>query len=101
MPRWSSTIFACNDEVAFGVLRAAHDLGINTPADLSVVGFDDIDLAQEVHPALTTVHVDKVLMGALAVRQLCDRAQSLSRPALTTTLSAQLIIRQSVQRLSR
>ncbi len=92
-----TAIFACNDEVAFGVLRAAHDLGLKIPADLSVVGFDDIDLAQEVHPALTTVHVDKVLMGTLAVRQLCDRAQSLNRPALTMTLSTHLILRETVR----
>ncbi|MBX3082248.1 MAG: LacI family DNA-binding transcriptional regulator [Anaerolineae bacterium] len=91
-----TAIFACNDECAIGVMNAAREMGREIPSDLSVVGFDDIDLAQEVTPALTTVHVDKVLMGVLAVRHLRDRAESLNRPALTTALSTQLIVRDSV-----
>ncbi len=100
LPRITA-LFACNDNVAVGALNAAHDSGLDVPGDLSIVGFDDIDLAQEVRPALTTVHVDKVLMGALAVRQLRDRAESLGRPALTTALSTQLIVRESVRPLNR
>ena len=61
------------------------------------VGFDDIELAQETLPQLTTVHVDKVLMGALGVRQLIDRADNPGRSALTISLSTQLIIRESVR----
>lgn len=93
-----SAIFACNDNVASGVLNAARDLKLNVPAALSVIGFDDIDLAQEVRPALTTVRVDKVMMGVVAVRQLLDRATDVSRPAMTTLLSTQLVIRESVAR---
>lgn len=92
-----SAIFACNDDVAVGVMHAARDLGRSLPDDLSVVGFDDIDLAQEVTPALTTVHVDKVLMGALAVRYLRDRTETPRRSGLTTALSTQLIVRESVR----
>lgn len=91
-----SAIFACNDEVAMGVMMAARELGRAIPADLSLIGFDDIDLAQEISPTLTTVHVDKVLMGVLAVRHLRDRAENPGRPALTTTLGTNLIIRESV-----
>ncbi|MBZ0290690.1 MAG: substrate-binding domain-containing protein, partial [Anaerolineae bacterium] len=54
-----------------------------------------IDLAQELWPALTTVHVDKIMMGVIAVRQLRDRAADHSRPAMTTLLSTQLIVRES------
>jgi len=93
-----TAIFACNDEVAIGAMNAAREMGRKLPEDLSIVGFDDIDLAQEVSPALTTVHVDKVLMGVLAVRHLRDRAEDPGRPALTTTLSTQLILRESVHR---
>ncbi len=94
-----TAIFACNDAVAFGVMHAAYEMGRKVPLDLSVIGFDDIDPAQEVIPPLTTVHVDKVLMGALAVRHLLDRAADLSRAALTTSVSTQLILRDSVQSL--
>jgi LacI family transcriptional regulator len=92
-----TAIFACNDNVAVGVMNAAGDLGRRLPEDLSVVGFDDIDLAQEVNPPLTTMHVDKTLMGVLAVQRLRDRAENPDQVALTTTLSTQLIVRGSVQ----
>jgi LacI family transcriptional regulator len=92
-----TAIFACNDTVAMGVISAARKLGLAVPERLSVVGFDDIDLAQEMKPTLTTVHVDKVLLGVLAVRMLRDHAASPERPALTTLLSTQLIVRESTQ----
>lgn len=92
-----TAIFACNDEVAIGAMAAAREMEYDIPGDLSLVGFDDIDLAQEISPTLTTVHVDKVLMGVLAVRHLRDRAENPGRPALTTTLGTHLIIRESVR----
>ena len=92
-----TAFFACNDEVAIGAMNAAREMGRDIPGDLSLVGFDDIDLAQEISPTLTTVHVDKVLMGVLAVRHLRDRAENPGRPALTTTLGTTLIIRESVR----
>ena len=91
-----TAIFACNDSVAFGV-SALRDAGYRIPDDVSVVGFDDIHLAQEVLPPLTTVHVDKVLMGAVALRHLRDRAEDPDRPALKTLISTQLIQRGSVR----
>ncbi|HEX3052124.1 MAG TPA: LacI family DNA-binding transcriptional regulator [Aggregatilineaceae bacterium] len=94
-----TAIFACNDNVAIGVMNAADQLGLSVPGDLSIVGFDDIDLTQEVAPPLTTVHVDKTLMGVLAVRQLRDRVENPERPTLTTALSTQLIVRESVRTL--
>lgn len=92
-----TAIFACNDSVAFGVMSALRDAGYRIPDDVSVVGFDDIHLAQEVLPPLTTVHVDKVLMGAVALRHLRDRAEDPDRPALKTLISTQLIQRGSVR----
>ena len=91
--------FACNDDVAVGVMNAATHLGLRVPDDLSVIGFDDIDLSQELNPPLTTVHVDKLLMGALAVRTLQDRAENPQRAAITTSVSTQLVTRGSVKSL--
>jgi LacI family transcriptional regulator len=92
-----TAIFACNDNVAVGVMNAAQNLGYKVPEDLSVIGFDDIDLAQEVTPPLTTMHVDKVLMGALALRHLRDRAETPDRTPIKTMISTQVIVRESVR----
>lgn len=91
-----TAIFVSNDNLAIGVMNEAHELGRVIPDDLSVVGFDDIDWAQEVKPPLTTVHVDKLLMGVMAVRHLRDLAESPGRTNITTVLGTQLIIRGSV-----
>lgn len=95
-----TAVFACNDNVAIGVMNAAHDLGRHVPGDLSLVGFDDIDLATEIKPALTTVYVDKMLMGSMAVRLLRDRSEDPYRTCITATLATRLVIRDSVRPLN-
>lgn len=65
-----TAIFGANDEVAAGVLHAAHELGRSVPHDLSVVGFDDIIMAKHTDPPLTTVKVDKERMGRCATTRL-------------------------------
>jgi DNA-binding LacI/PurR family transcriptional regulator len=95
-----TAIFACNDEVAIGVLNALQERGLRVPEDVSLIGFDNIDLVQEVTPALTTMHVDKVLMGVMAVRHLLDRASDPSRTPLKTLVTTQLIERASVRSIS-
>lgn len=62
----SSAIMYANDEMAIGGLQAFKEYGIKVPEDVSVVGFDDIELAQYVRPALTTVMQPKYERGALA-----------------------------------
>lgn len=94
-----TAIFACNDNMAMGVMNAARELDLTIPDDLSLIGFDDIDLAQEVRPALTTVHVDKVMMGVVGVRKLIERAENPGGSAMTTTISTQLIVRESVAKI--
>lgn len=96
-----TAIFACNDEAALGVLNALQDNGLRVPDDVSLVGFDNIDLVQEVTPPLTTMHVDKVLMGVVAVRHLMDRAVEPNRTPLKTLVTTQLIERASVRSLGQ
>ncbi len=91
-----TAIFACNDEVSLGVMSAARDMGLDVPRDLSVVGFDDIDLAQQLNPQLTTMRVDKMLLGILAVRQLKQRSDNPDYPAITTLVSTRLMVRDTV-----
>lgn len=91
-----TAVFSCNDLSALGVLGGARDMGLSVPRDLSVMGFDNIDLAREVTPALTTVHVHKTWLGALSVRQLIERALMPEMPKITVVVSTQLVIRDSV-----
>ncbi|MEO8606549.1 MAG: LacI family DNA-binding transcriptional regulator [Chloroflexota bacterium] len=95
-----TAILACNDNVAIGVINAVQDEGLQVPNHISVIGFDNIDLARELKPALTTLHVDKVLMGVVAVRHLMDRAIDPNRAALKTLVSTQLIERETVRKIS-
>lgn len=59
-----------NDVLAVGALKAAQRLGLRVPEDISITGFDDIELATVTTPALTTVHVPHREMGVLAARKL-------------------------------
>ncbi len=65
-----SAIFCANDDIAFDVMRGISKVGRKVPQDIAVVGYDDIDISSQVHPALTTVAVDKRKMGKKAVRLL-------------------------------
>ena len=94
-----TAIFACNDEVAIGAMNAANELKLRIPDDLSLVGFDDIDLIQEVTPRLTTIRVHKALMGKLGVRHLREQLEREEPVSLTTVVGTELIIRDSVRRL--
>jgi LacI family transcriptional regulator len=65
-------VFAVNDAMALGVIRAAREVGLRVPEDLAVVGFDDISMAESAHPPLTTVRIAKELMGELAAGRLLE-----------------------------
>jgi DNA-binding LacI/PurR family transcriptional regulator len=67
-----SGVVAYDDVVAIAVMRAAHALGLSVPGDLSVVGFDDIDIAAFVEPPLTTIRQPKLEMGETAVALLLE-----------------------------
>ena len=70
-----TAVFAANDAVAVEIIRAAQRAGLSVPRDLSVVGYDDIDLARFVTPQLTTMAVDKLGMGRLALTMLLHRLE--------------------------
>jgi LacI family transcriptional regulator len=94
-----TAVFCANDAVAVALLQAARQAGIAIPDRVSVVGFDDIDLAAFVSPTLTTMAVDKVGMGRIAVTMLAHRLD-LGKECVTQTLiKPQLIERQSVRSL--
>lgn len=91
-----TALFVANDNAAFGAITAARSLGYEVPRQLSVVGFDDIMFAADMAPALTTMRIDKMRMGELAVQTLSYRISNPDAPAITTILDAMLIKRESV-----
>ena len=69
-----TAVFAATDEMAIGPMHAFRDAGLDVPADVSVVGFDDIPVAQHVWPPLTTMHQDFHEIGRRAVALLLNQA---------------------------
>ena len=70
-----TAIFAANDDMAAGVIRAADRMGIKIPEQLSVAGCDDITLAQQVYPALTTIRQPLTTMAESAVMALIGKSR--------------------------
>lgn len=90
-----TALLACNDDSAAGAMAAVQEMGLRVPQDISVVGFDNIALAGELSPTLTTIHVHKNWMGILGVRFLLERAAHPEKPKTSTLVSTQLVIRES------
>ncbi len=65
-------VFCANDQMAIGFLRAMKERGLRAPADMAIVGFDDIPLARYMQPSLSTVGASRFEWGATAIRQLID-----------------------------
>ncbi len=92
-----TAVFGCNDDVAIAVIKAAPSLGRRVPEDLSVIGFDNIVLAQHITPQLTTMRVDKMGMGRLAAQTLLNRIEYPKAGWVRGVILPTLIERQSVQ----
>jgi LacI family transcriptional regulator len=90
-PRFTG-IFAATDIVATGVLHALREAGLRVPADISVVGYDDIPQAFDLVPALTTVHVPHEELGRTAVRLAVHRD---TEPTQHVTLGTHVVVRES------
>jgi DNA-binding LacI/PurR family transcriptional regulator len=91
-----SALFCINDQVAVTAMHAARECGRRLPQDLSVVGYDDIYLAQNASPALTTMHVDTRAMGRAAVQLLNFRLENPNAARMTLTIHPKLIERDTV-----
>jgi LacI family transcriptional regulator len=92
-----SALFCGNDIIAAAAMQAARAAGRRLPEDLSIVGFDNIDLAEHMAPALTTMHVDKAGLGHLAIQLLAHRAEFPDTGCVTAVLRPTMVERQSVR----
>ena len=92
-----TAIFALNDLMALGALRAAAEAGCSVPRDLAVVGYDDLELSQFTNPPLTTIAQPKKEIGMQAVSLLVERITQNGRPPSRLVLPPELIVRRSTQ----
>lgn len=90
-----SAIFVCNDLMAIGALSAAHECHLRVPTDLSIVGFDDIELTSFTSPPLTTIAQPKHRIGVLAVDMLLERIKGGRTQPRTALLQPELRVRNS------
>ncbi|HZQ65993.1 MAG TPA: LacI family DNA-binding transcriptional regulator [Gaiellaceae bacterium] len=95
LPDPPTAIFASNDNMAAGALRAAAERGLSVPGQLSVVGFDDTELARILSPQLTTVRQPMEELGRTAVSLLNRLIEGQRIEALRVELSTKLIVRES------
>jgi LacI family transcriptional regulator len=93
-----SAIFAANDDMAAGVIRAASSLGIKVPSQLSVSGFDDMSLAQQIYPTLTTIRQPLAAMAESAALAMINRSRNGSPLRGSVTLPAKIRLRESTGR---
>jgi LacI family transcriptional regulator len=94
-----TAIFACNDEMAAGVYKAALRMGLSIPGDLSVVGYDDSPLASQLWPALTTTRLPVRDVGRQAASMLLasDPPARGARPTPVVAVTPHLMVRDSCQ----
>jgi DNA-binding LacI/PurR family transcriptional regulator len=97
LPEPPTAILASDDTMAMGVLKAAADLSVRVPQDLSVIGFDDIQMASFTIPALTTVHQPIDQIGEQVVEMLINllKSDNCIGPQQHVNIQPELIIRKS------
>ncbi|MFD5700300.1 LacI family DNA-binding transcriptional regulator [Streptomyces lasiicapitis] len=90
-----TAVFAANDQMALGVMRALHEKGRSIPGDVSVIGFDDIPDASSFFPPLTTIHQDFDQVGQLLVESALRQIRTGSGEQGTTLVPTHLVVRES------
>jgi LacI family transcriptional regulator len=91
-----TAIFAANDAIAFGVLRALLEAKVRIPDDISLIGFDNVALSEVVHPPLTTIHQPKYEIGQAAIEMLVKQ----SKPGVLKEIEHRVMDVELVQRES-
>jgi len=93
--RLPDAIFACNDEMAMGLIRGLSASGVAVPRDISIAGFDDIEFAEAYNPPITTVRQARRQIGERAAELLLKLIDGERPPARDIQLAAELVIRKS------
>lgn len=95
-----TAVFAANDQMALGVMRALHEAGRAVPEDVSMVGFDDMEEARSFWPPLTTIRQDFAAVGRLSLQKLLRKVSEGVTASDTTIVPTELVVRRSTARPS-
>jgi len=90
-----TAVFCASDTTAFGLISALTKRGLSVPNDISVVGFDDLELCEHFIPSLSSIHQDRIELGSLAARLLLQCMNNGPQPNHIERLPVQLIKRDS------
>lgn len=95
-----TAVFCASDLMAIGAIQAARDSGLRVPEDISVIGFDGIDIGQMITPRLTTVRQNTTLMGEIAAQSILDMVEQTEnkRKAETVSVATELLAGESTCR---
>ena len=91
-----TAILACNDMIALGALQAIREAGLRCPEDISLIGFDGLDLTEMTTPQLASVYQSPYQLGATAAQLALDRVKEKNSPVKKIVLKTELRIRESV-----
>lgn len=92
-----TAVIAGNDHMAIGAIKAIKENGLSIPADISVIGYDDIEFAKHVSPSLTTVKVNQYTMGTIAATMVIDLIEGHINANHKMTMDYEFIIRDSTK----
>ena len=91
-----TAVFCCSDTIAVGAYQAIQQQGLRIPQDLSIMGYDDIELARYLSPPLSTICQPKAELGKLAVETLLQRIKNPNENYRTLVLEPTCVLRESV-----
>lgn len=100
-PYRPTAIFAANDQIAVALYRAAASVGLSVPEDLSIIGFDNLDISAHVDPPLTTVAQPFLKIGQTAAEVLIHRIEGDHQYLRQITIAPDLVVRASCAPLVR
>lgn len=95
LPNRPDAIFACSDLIAAGVINAAHQLNLNVPYDVSVIGFDNIELTTMITPTITTIEQPSFQIGYQSCELLIEKISNPQTEIKQILLDTELIVRNS------
>jgi len=90
-----SAIFAFNDLVAVGALRALKESGLKVPKEVEVIGFDDLNFSKYLHLSLSSVSIPKKTLGTLAFKTLLDHIENPEAPYSKKTVASRIVFRET------